>query len=155
MICAGFLKCPLSPPPPTVCIVFHSANRHSYKSEFQRIRAYGGRLGCGPSQTFQICWIKKDETEKRSFLKISFANKGLDAINIGKILYHKSVKSNILSYLKDQFVPIISYTYTTPIATKIFNYNKVLEGLSIDDSKLKPAITPVQISHSSMIGLAT
>ena len=41
----------------------------------------------------------------------------LDAINLGNILYDKSVKSKIPSYFKDQSVPIISYTYTTPIAT--------------------------------------
>ena len=31
--------------------------------------------------------IKKDETEKRSFLKMSFANKGLDTINIANIFF--------------------------------------------------------------------
>jgi hypothetical protein len=30
--------------------------------------------------------IKKDEIDKRSFLKLSFANKGLDGINLGNIL---------------------------------------------------------------------
>jgi hypothetical protein len=49
-----------------------------------------------------------------SFLKLSFGNKNLDAINLGNILHHKSVKSKILPYFKDQSVPIISYTYTTP-----------------------------------------
>jgi hypothetical protein len=33
--------------------------------------------------------IKKDEIDKRSFLKLSFANKGLDGINLGNILHHK------------------------------------------------------------------
>ena len=36
---------------------------------------------------FKSVGIKKDETEKRSFLKMSFANKGLDAINIANILF--------------------------------------------------------------------
>ena len=31
--------------------------------------------------------IKKDEIDKRSFLKLSFANKGLDGINLGNILH--------------------------------------------------------------------
>jgi len=36
--------------------------------------------------------IKKDEINKRSFLKLSFANKGLDGINLGNILHHKSIR---------------------------------------------------------------
>ena len=82
--------------------------------------------------------IKKDEIDKRSFLRLSFANKGLDDINLGNILHHKSVKSKIPPYFKDQSVPIISYAYNTHIATQIFNCMKVLHDLSIDDFKFKP-----------------
>ena len=73
-----------------------------------------------------------------SFLNLSFANKGLDGVNLGNILHHKLVQSKIPSYFKDQSVPIISYTYTKPIATKIFNYKRVLQDLDIDDFKSKP-----------------
>ena len=38
--------------------------------------------------------IKKDEIDKRSFLRLSFANEDLHAINLSKILLHKSVKSD-------------------------------------------------------------
>ena len=72
------------------------------------------------------------------FLKLSFANKGLDGIYLGNILHHQSVKFKIPSYFKDQSVPIISYDYTIPIATKIFNYKHVLHDLNIDDFKSKP-----------------
>ena len=36
-------------------------------------------------------------------------------------------------------LPIISYTYTKPIATKIVNYKHVFQDLSIDDFKSKPS----------------
>ena len=48
--------------------------------------------------------IKKIDIDKRSFLKLSFANKGHDGINVGNILYHKSVKSKIPPDCKDQYV---------------------------------------------------
>ena len=35
-----------------------------------------------------------------------------DGIDLGNILHHKSVKSKILPYSKDQSVPIISYVNT-------------------------------------------
>jgi hypothetical protein len=40
-------------------------------------------------------------------------------------------------YFKDQSVPIISYAYTRPIASKMFNYKHVLRDLNIDDFKSK------------------
>ena len=64
--------------------------------------------------------IKKIEIDKRSFLKLSFANNGLDGINLGNIIHHKSVKSKIPPYFKDQSEPIISYVYTRPIASIFF-----------------------------------
>ena len=63
---------------------------------------------------FKPVIFKKDEQEERSFLKLLFANKDLDAINLSNMLYEKSVKSKIPPYFTDQSVPIISYTYTTP-----------------------------------------
>ena len=86
---------------------------------------------------FKPVGIKKDEIDKLSFLKLSFANKGLDGINFGNILHHKSVKSKIPPYLKDQSMPIISYVYTRPIASKKYNYKHVLRDLNIDDFKSK------------------
>jgi hypothetical protein len=79
--------------------------------------------------------IKKVEIDKRSFLKLSFAN---DGINLGNILHHKSVESKMPPYFKDQSVPIISYVYTRPIASKCFNYKHVLHNHNIDDFKSKP-----------------
>ena len=84
---------------------------------------FGGRVG-----------IKKVEIDKRSFLKLSFAN---DDINLDNILHHKSVESKIPPYFKDQSVPIISYVYTRPIASKCFNYKHVLHNLNIDNFKSK------------------
>ena len=74
---------------------------------------------------FKPVQSKANASENRSFLPLLFANKGLDAINLGNILHHKSVTSKIPPYFKDQSIPIISYTYTSPIAPKIFNYKRV------------------------------
>jgi hypothetical protein len=109
-----------------------------FTSEFKWMQTYNNRLGYCRSQAFQTIGIKRGEIDKRSFLKLSFANRGLDGINLDNILLHKSVKSKIPQYFKDQSVPIISYAYTLPIATKIFNYKHVLHDLNIDHFKSKP-----------------
>ena len=86
---------------------------------------------------FKHVGIKKVEIDKRSFLKLSFANNDLDVINLGNILHHKSVKSKIPTYFKDQSEPIISYVYTRLIASKNVNCKHLLHDLNIDDFKSK------------------
>jgi hypothetical protein len=80
----------MDPPIKTTCLVQLMFGKPLDKS--------GNHLGYCPSQTFQTC----------SFLKLSFANKDLDAIDLGNILYHKSVKYKIPSYCKDKSAPINS-----------------------------------------------
>jgi hypothetical protein len=50
--------------------------------------------------------MRGNEPENRNFLPLFFANKGLDAINLGNILHHKSVKAMVPPYFKDHSVPI-------------------------------------------------
>jgi hypothetical protein len=51
----------------------------------------------------------------------------LDVINLSNILHHKSVKSKIPPYVKDQSVLI---TYSTSIAAKIVNYTHTCYRIS-------------------------
>jgi hypothetical protein len=85
-----------------LCLVNHVTNpiSNEYKSTVIVLDITGHRL-------FKPVSIKKYEIDKRSFLKLSFANKSLDGINLGNILHHKSVKSKIPPYSNDKFVPII------------------------------------------------
>lgn len=93
------------------------------KYEFKWIQSYSNCLGYWRHILYKPVVIKKDEINKRSFLNLSFANKGLDGINL----------------IKDQFVPMISYAYTMHIATTIFNCKNVLHDFNIDDVKSKPS----------------
>jgi hypothetical protein len=45
-----------------------------------------------------------------------------DAINISNILNRKEVVKEIPPYFKNQYVPIVYYSYTNSIGRKIFNY---------------------------------
>ena len=78
------------------------------------------------------------DNEGKYFLKVKFANKGLDALNISNILHQKKVMSEIPPYFKNKSAPLISYTYTRSIATKIFNHKRVLKNLILGDIKYKP-----------------
>jgi hypothetical protein len=60
----------------------------------------------------------------RKFLHIPFAIKGIDAINISNILNRKEVVKEIPPYLKNQSVPIVSYSYTNSIGRKFSTTKK-------------------------------
>ena len=57
------------------------------------------------------------ETKNLPFLKIKFANKGIDALNWSNIFNQKSVQSNIPPYFEYKESPCISYSYTSSVAT--------------------------------------
>ena len=116
------------------CLVNNVTNPNSNEYKLTEIV-----LDIAGHRLFKPVGIKKDEIDKRSFLKLSLANKGLDGNTLGNILHHKTVKYKILPYLKDQSVPIVSYAYATAIAsTIILNYKHVLHDLNIDDFKSMP-----------------
>ena len=82
--------------------------------------------------------VSPEETPTRDFLKLDFRNKGLDAVNINNILNHKKVTSTIPAYFKNQSPPII-YSYSSPIAPKMFNYKNVLQGLNTENITRNPS----------------
>jgi len=55
------------------------------------------------------------------------------------MFHHKSVQANVPAYFKQQAAPIISYTSTSTIASKIFNHRKILH-LNINDRRLTPPV---------------
>jgi hypothetical protein len=80
--------------------------------------------------------IRGNEKENKPFPPF-FSYKDLDAINLGNIQHHESVKVMVPPLFKDQSAPIISYSYSSPIAPTLFNYKRVLQDCSIDDPKAK------------------
>ena len=67
------------------------------------------------------------------FLKLKFANKGIDTLNIGNILNHKEVTKHIPAYFKCQATPKISYTYTNSVASKVFNYKQSIRDFKLNE----------------------
>ena len=66
---------------------------------------------------------------KTHFIRLDFINKGIDAVNLPSILRSKSVTETVPTYFKEKEPPIISYTYTKTIASKIFNFSSILSDL--------------------------
>ena len=57
-------------------------------------------------------------------MNLLFHNKGIDYINLPRILNNKAVTQKIPEYFNHKLSPCISYKYTSTIAGKIFNHKR-------------------------------
>ena len=67
-------------------------------------------------------------------MKIPFINKGIDFIDLQSIFRDKNIINSIPKYFKNTEPPIICYKYNKPIRSIIFNYNKIVSDLNIDEN---------------------
>ena len=59
-------------------------------------------------------------------------NKGIDMINLPRILNCKCVRDAVPNIVRNSTPPIVSFKYTKTISEKIFNQKKVVEDLDVD-----------------------
>ena len=76
-----------------------------------------------------VCSDLLSTDAKTHFTKLDFINRGIDAVNLPSTLRSKSVIETVPTYFKEKEPPIISYTYTKTIASKIFNFSSTLSDL--------------------------
>ena len=68
------------------------------------------------------------------FMKIQFVNKGIEFINLPSIFKDKFVISSIPTYFENKKSAMICYKYDKPIRSTVFNYNKLVTELDIENS---------------------
>ena len=69
----------------------------------------------------------------KHFIKIIFFNKAVDAINLPALLRSTSVTNKIPVYFRDKEPPIVSYEYTSTVASKLFNFSPTLSNLNVSE----------------------
>ena len=79
-------------------------------------------------------YIDSEINHIRNFIKIQFVNKGIEFINLPSIFKDKSVISSIPTYFENKESPIICYKYNKPIRSTVFNFNKLVTELDIENS---------------------
>ena len=60
-------------------------------------------------------------------------DKAVDAINLPALLRSTSVTEKIPVYFRDKEPPIVSYEYTSTVASKIFNFAPALSSLNVSE----------------------
>ena len=79
-------------------------------------------------------YIDSGTNHIRHFIKIQFVNKGIEFIHLPSILKDKSVISSIPTYFENKESLIICYKYKEPIRSTVFEYNKLVTELDIENS---------------------
>ena len=74
----------------------------------------------------------------KNFMKIKFLTKAVDAINLPALLRLTSVTDKIPVYFKDKEPPIVSYEYTSTVASKLFNFAPTLSNFNVSDYLSNP-----------------
>ena len=68
----------------------------------------------------------------RMFMSVFFHNKGIEMIDLPKILHNKFILKTIPSFVEQREPPIVCYSYTKPIYSTIFNFKSVVKCMDFD-----------------------
>ena len=76
--------------------------------------------------------VVKGSKKVGGFMTVRYHNKGIEMLELPKILHSKSVMNTIPQFLSNRKPPRVSYSYTKTIASRVFNQKKVVEKLDFD-----------------------
>ena len=65
-------------------------------------------------------------------INICFVNKAMDFINLPQIIRSKISKENMPNILTDDDIPMVVYSLSQPIRSRILNYKKFVSELNLD-----------------------
>ena len=76
--------------------------------------------------------IVHDEISEKcpsNYLKLFFHNKGVEMLNLPRILHSKRVSRSVPTFLSTTDPPTVSYSYSNTISGKVFNFRKAIKHL--------------------------
>ena len=77
------------------------------------------------------CNGNKEVCETSGYMTILYHNKGIDMVNLPRILSSKYVRDAVPSFVHNTTPSIVSFKYMKTIAGKIFNHTKTIEDLDV------------------------
>ena len=66
-------------------------------------------------------------------MTVLFHNKGIEMIDLPKIVHYKSVRKAVPSFLNEPPPPVVGYKYTKTISSKNFNQKSLGKELDLDN----------------------
>ena len=94
----------------------------------------------------------------KHFMKITFLDKAVDAIDLPALLRSTSVTDKIPVYFRDKEPPTVSYEYTSTFASKLFSFAPANSNLNVSDYLSNPQICQCKeskfiMNHMAMLSL--
>ena len=77
--------------------------------------------------------LKTIKTKPNNLIKLHFVNKGMDMINITKIINYKNVKKNVPTNFNKTKQTLTVYTLTKTMRSNIFNHKEFIKTLDTKD----------------------
>ena len=84
------------------------------------------------SKIYKPLTPKSMKKPPKNVCSIFFENKGVEFINIARILRDPDIVKSVPSSSVKFPVPMVTYKLTPPISTKFFNFNKFVNNLDLD-----------------------
>ena len=82
---------------------------------------------------------------------IFFEDKGVESINITRILRDPDIVKSLPSSSIKFPMPMVTYKLTPPISTKFFNFNKFVNNLDLDLFLTNPDSLPCKCNNSPFV----
>ena len=76
--------------------------------------------------------VVKDSKIVGGLMTVRYYNKGIEMLQLPKILHSKSVRDTVPQFLSNRKPPRVSYSYTKTILSQVFSQKKVVEELDFD-----------------------
>ena len=76
--------------------------------------------------------------KQKHFMKITFLDKPVDAIDLPALLQSTSVTDKLPLYFRDKEPPTVSYEYTSTVASKLFSFAPANSNLNASDYLSNP-----------------
>ena len=87
------------------------------------------------SKIYKPLTPKSKKKPPKNVCSIFFENKGVEFINIARILRDPDIVKSLPSSSVKFPIPMVTYKLTPPISTKFFNFNKFVNDLDLDFDK--------------------
>ena len=100
------------------------------------------------SKLFKPVPVKPKRKKPENVCKIYFHNKALDFINLSHILNDSELEGTIPMDARDFPIPTVVYNLPPPIRSKIFNFNKFIEDLDLNQFLMDNNTVPCVCENS-------
>ena len=127
-----------------------------YSSAEHRVTAI--ILGIANYRFFRPVRSDVQAEKPKHFIKIKFLNKAVDTINLPGLLRSTSVTDKIPVYFRDKEPPIVSYEYTSTVASKYLTLHQPFQSLMFLNISLIHKLASVRnpsfaMNHMAMLSL--